>query len=381
MKEQESLTTAVRVGLESFLKPWYQSLDDPRRAQQYILEKLLEGYRKTRYGLERKADTISTIEEFKDSFPVLTYNDLKPYIEMVMGGDFQALLPEPPVEWGMTRGTTGESKYVPLTKTDLEQRVTCGPRAVMSYVYRTEKYDILGGQVLNLNFPSVAGSMQVEGKEITYGYTSGIYARHNAERAQLKLVPEQEEIDALGAGLTREDWEKRFDLAYTQAKGKNVTMFVGVTQTMLQFGRYLKRRWKAYPKDLWDIDLLICTSIAGIHTKYKPALKALYGDTTIIEMYGATEGMYAQQMDDRPYMAPNYDTYFFEVETRRGIKMLHQLERGEYGSLIISSCLFPRYKIGDLIRCVGEHYYYVIGREKRFAVLKHFLEKLWNLGF
>lgn len=372
--EQGSLALLAKPALEAFLKPCYESLEDPQRAQQSTLIRLLQGYQQTRYGAERKADKISTIEEFRESFPVVTFQQLKPYIETVMSGDFQALLAEPPIEWAMTRGTTGQSKYVPLTETDLGQRVACGPRALMSYVYRTENYDILGGQVLNLNFPSVAGSMTVAGKEISYGYSSGIYARHNAERAQLKLVPEQGEIDALGAGLTKEDWEQRFDLAYSKAKGKNVTMFVGVTQTMLQFGSYLKRKYRVYPKDLWDIDLLVCTSIAGIQTKYKPALRALYGDVAIAEMYGATEGMYAQQLDAKPYMMPNYDTYFFEVQTRGGIKMLYELSQGEYGSVIISSCLFPRYRIGDLIRCMGEGYFRVIGRERRFALLRHILD-------
>jgi hypothetical protein len=64
---------------------------------------------------------ISSIEQFRASFPVITYEDLKPLITMVMEGDFEALLPELPIEWAMTRGTTGESKFVPITRTDLTQ--------------------------------------------------------------------------------------------------------------------------------------------------------------------------------------------------------------------------------------------------------------------
>jgi len=372
--EQESLALFAKPALEAFLKPWYESLEDPPQAQQVTLMKLLQGYQQTRYGAERKADKISTIEEFRESFPAVTFQQLKPYIETVMSGDFQALIAEPPIEWAMTRGTTGQSKYVPLTATDLDQRVACGARALLNYVYRTDRYDILEGWDMNLNFPSVAGSMTVAGKEISYGYSSGIYARYNAERAQVKIVPSQEEIDALGAGLTAKDWERRFELAYTEAKDKDVTAVIGVTQTMLQFGSYLKRNYRVYPRELWDIDLLICTSIAGIQTKYKPALEGLYGDVAIAEMYGATEGMYAQQLDEKPYLVPNYDTYFFEVQTRGGIKMLHELGRGEYGSVIISSCLFPRYRIGDLIRCMGQGYFRVIGRERRFALLRHLLD-------
>ena len=119
---------------------------------------------------------------------------------------------------------------------------------------------------------------------------------------------------------------------------------------------------------------MICTSIAGIQNKYRPALRAVYGDTAVTEMYGATEGMYAQQLDEKPYVVPNYDYYFFEVQTGKGIRMLHELQPGEYGSIIISSCLFPRYRIGDVIRCMAKGYFRVIGRERRFALLRHVLD-------
>jgi hypothetical protein len=31
---------------------------------------------------------------------------------------------------------------------------------------------------------------------------------------------------------------------------------------------------------------------------------------------------------------PNYDVYFFEVETRSGVKMLHEMRPGEMGSMV-----------------------------------------------
>jgi len=72
--DSDSLALLARPALESFLKPWYQSLEDPQRAQQSTLSKLLQGYQQTRYGAERKADKISTIEEFRSSFPIVTYH-------------------------------------------------------------------------------------------------------------------------------------------------------------------------------------------------------------------------------------------------------------------------------------------------------------------
>ena len=364
--------------LKSLLNPWYESLEDPAQAQKLVLKEILNGYKQTRYG--SKSGKVSSIEDFRESFPIVTFESLKPHIEKVKHGNFNELLAEAPVEWAMTRGTTGESKIVPMTKTDLNQRVVCGPRGLLNFVYRTKRYDILKGYCLNLNFPSVVGQMRVGTNEVNYGYSSGIYAKHNAKKSRLNLVPEQEEIDALGGGITKKDWEKRFDLAYNEAKDKRVTMLIGVTQTTIEMRSTLIKKYGLYPKNRWNMDLLVCTSIAGINTKYKLALKGLYGDVSVVEIYGATEGMYGQQIDDRPFIVPNYDVYFFEVETKKGIKMLYEMKKGEIGSLVVSSCLFPRYKIGDLIKCVDTNYNYytVIGREKRFAMIKHLFERIFD---
>jgi len=105
--------------LDEFLKQWWQSLKNPQETQEAVLRRLLSGYKQTRYGEEHGADKISSIKQFRAFFLVSTYEDLKPLITMVMEGDFEALLPEPPIKWVMTRGTTGESKFVPITRTDL----------------------------------------------------------------------------------------------------------------------------------------------------------------------------------------------------------------------------------------------------------------------
>jgi len=362
--------------LQSLLEPWFQSITNPRRAQEQTLSKLIEAYRKTHYGQEFGADKVSTIKEFQNSFPVVTYADLKPHIDKVMHGDFSVLFTEPPIEWGLTRGTTGESKLIPMTPTDLRQKTACGARGLLNYVERNQRYDILAGWDMNIGFPSAVGSLRAGENDIAYGYTSGIYTKYNARNARLKLVPDQDEIDALGGGISKADWARRFELIYEKSRDKGVTMLIGVTPVMIEFGNYLKRHYQVYPKDIWNISLIAATSVAGIHTKYKPALKALYGDVAIVEIYGGTEGMYAQQFDDKPFVTPNYDIYLFEVQTRRGIKLLCDLMPGEYGRLIFSSVLFPRYKMGDIIRCMAPKYFRVIGRDRHFTVLKYFMSRL-----
>ena len=227
------------------------------------------------------------------------------------------------------------------------------------------------GVILNLNFPSNVHTMDVDGKQVTYGYSSGTYARLNPMFDRVSLLPRQEEIDALGSGVGRADWEKRFDLAYQMAQNQNVTAAMGVTPVILSFARYVKRKYGKKPADIWKTQAIFCTSVPKIHFKYGPILKRYFGDVPIVEMYTATEGVFGQQLDDLPYITPNYDSYLFEVATGKGVKMLHELKRGEWGSLIISSCMFPRYDIGDLIEAAGKNYFRVFGRKKALTLLEH----------
>jgi hypothetical protein len=281
-----------------------------------------------------------------------------------MSGDVGLLLNEDPVGWAITRGTTSDQpKFIPMTPTDLRMRLSAG-RAVMNYVASTGRFDAFQGVNLNLNFPSVVGTVRVGDRDVEYGYSSGIYAKYVTAMTALRSVPAQDEIDALGGGKTASDWDARFELAYQKCTEESVTIVGGVAPTAVGFGRYMHRTHRLYPKDLWQTQVVTLGSVPGINTTYEPALRALYGPIVIREIYGATEGMFGQQRDAKRAWVPNYDQFFFEVETRSGIKMLHEMRPRELGSLVVSTPILPRYKIGDRILCMDPPYYRCIGREK-----------------
>ncbi|NIQ82398.1 MAG: hypothetical protein GTN93_30845, partial [Anaerolineae bacterium] len=174
---------------------------------------------------------IDTIADYRRVFPIATYEEYKPLIQRVMGGNVNLLLNEEPVGWAITRGTTGdESKFIPMTPTDLRMRISAG-RAMMNYVVENDRYDLFDGVNLNLNFPSVVGTVQVGEKEIEYGYSSGIYVKYVSAFTPIESHPTQEEIDSLGGGKTIRDWENRFELAYQKCKDENVTLVGGVAPT------------------------------------------------------------------------------------------------------------------------------------------------------
>jgi hypothetical protein len=176
--------------LQAFVQPWHDALANPPSSQDRILSDLLAIYARTEYGRAHGAEKIGSMAEYRAAFPIKTYADYEPLLRRVMGGETHALLEAEPLGWAMTRGTTGASKYIPMTPRDLEQRHNAA-RAVIQYVLHSHRFDILLGANLNLSFPSIVGSLEVNGRQIEYGYATGIYVKHVAARTPIRTIPSQ----------------------------------------------------------------------------------------------------------------------------------------------------------------------------------------------
>lgn len=366
--------------LQQMLKPWHEAVHDPADAQRKVLAGLLSGYAKTGYGADHACPVDASIEHYRERFPIQSYSGFKPLLDRVLAGEENLLLHEPVLGWAITRGTTeNEPKFIPMTPGDLKLRASAA-RAVMQYIQESHQVDILQGINLNLNFPSTVGTVNVGGREIEYGYSSGIYTRHVARKTPIRSIPTQEQIDAIGGGTSREAWNARFQLALDACRDREVTLVGGVAPTALRFGRFVKETENCYPKHIWKPCLMTLGSIPGINTRHAPALRAMYGPVTIREIYGTTEGMFGQQMDEKRAWVPNYDLFFFEVRTRRGIVMLHDMQAGERGSLVVSTPILPRYEIGDHILCVKPPYFRCIGREHWWTEPYYLWQELRSLN-
>ena len=371
-----------RAMLGRMLQPWQAAIVDPARAQQEVLSRFLAIYAQTGYGSQHNAANVGGIADYRRAFPVSSYETYKPLMQRVMAGEVELLLNEQPIGWAITRGTTkGESKFIPMTPTDLRMRVSAG-RAMMAYVVASSRFDLFSGANLNLNWPSVLGTVRVGERDIAYGYSSGIYSKYVTTATPLRSLPTQDDIDALGGGKNEQAWDARFDLAYQKCKDQKVTLVGGVAPVAIRFGQFVHRKYGKYPKDLWQPLLMTLGSVPGINTRLQPALKAMYGPVVVREIYGTTEGIFGQQKDDKRAWVPNYDQFFFEVETGSGIKMMHEMKPGEMGSLVVSTPILARYKIGDKILAMQPPYFRCIGRDQWLTPLHYAWDEFttFNLG-
>ena len=111
------------------LQPWQASLENPPKAQEAVLQNQRAIYTQTTYGEKCGAAAVGSIADYRAKFPIATYDDYQPLIERVMAGENELLLKEPALGWAITRGTTkGETKFIPMTATDIEMRVSAGRR-------------------------------------------------------------------------------------------------------------------------------------------------------------------------------------------------------------------------------------------------------------
>ncbi|MGW8289126.1 MAG: GH3 family domain-containing protein, partial [Candidatus Bathyarchaeia archaeon] len=145
---------AINSILQPIIGPWYESLENPQKAQEQVLCELLAKYALTDYGKSHSAPAIKGVTEYQNKFPVIDYKGLMPYFAQVKEGNYNVILPEPPKCWVMTRGSTGHAKVLPATQLHLKQIFTCGARALINYALKRKNFSVFTGDILNLNFPS-----------------------------------------------------------------------------------------------------------------------------------------------------------------------------------------------------------------------------------
>ena len=125
----------------------------PVEAQERLLRQILEANADTEFGRQHGFGAIRGLGEFQERVPLSTYEDLEPYITAEMNGRPNQLTKEPPVLFTTTSGTTGNRKYIPMTregkraKSHLTWLWLCG-------LYRDHP-GVVGGRILSVVSPEV----------------------------------------------------------------------------------------------------------------------------------------------------------------------------------------------------------------------------------
>lgn len=125
----------------------------PQEAQEKLLRHILEKNKDTAFGKRYHFSRIKTWRSFQKQVPIANYEDLKPYIDAELRGLHGQLTAEKPILFAMTSGTTGDSKYIPVTPESREAKAEL-MKLWLSAFYQDHP-DIFSERVLSIVSPEV----------------------------------------------------------------------------------------------------------------------------------------------------------------------------------------------------------------------------------
>ncbi|HXG65451.1 MAG TPA: GH3 auxin-responsive promoter family protein, partial [Blastocatellia bacterium] len=105
----------LRTSLRYLLADFREQLRRPQETQQRLLGKLLSNLCETEYGRSLAVKASDAYDDFAARVPVVTYDDLSPWIERQKREEGRALTSEPVLFYEKTSGSSGPAKYIPYT--------------------------------------------------------------------------------------------------------------------------------------------------------------------------------------------------------------------------------------------------------------------------
>lgn len=90
--------------------------EHPDDVQIKLLTQLLKKNQASQFGIKHHFSTINSIDDYRLNVPVMEYSDIESYINKIKSGEQNVLTIDPVVMFNLTSGTTGEPKYIPVTR-------------------------------------------------------------------------------------------------------------------------------------------------------------------------------------------------------------------------------------------------------------------------
>lgn len=112
-----ALNIAPLAGFRRGAKQFASALANPEETQQRLLLDLLKRNRECVFGRHYGFASISKVREYQDRVPIVTYDDLAPWIERMKSGESGVLTSEPVLAFEKSSGSASAAKYVPYTQT------------------------------------------------------------------------------------------------------------------------------------------------------------------------------------------------------------------------------------------------------------------------
>ncbi|MDD5427644.1 MAG: GH3 auxin-responsive promoter family protein [Candidatus Omnitrophica bacterium] len=141
---------------------------DPIRAQERVLLKYLKRNADTEYGRKYDISSIRSIEEFRSRLPMVNYENIRPYVDRIAKGEKKVLTSDEVIFFGITSGTTGTPKLIPVTKYSQNKKTAL--MSLWAYYVSKKHPKVLDNKVLAIISPEVKSHTE---SGIPYGPEDG----------------------------------------------------------------------------------------------------------------------------------------------------------------------------------------------------------------
>ncbi|MEQ9441853.1 MAG: GH3 auxin-responsive promoter family protein [Cyclobacteriaceae bacterium] len=339
----------------------------PEKSQDQVLENLLNGVKSTLFGKDHHLSEVRTYEEFKQAVPVRDYEDLKPYINRIIGGRSDVLWPGKPAYFAKTSGTTSGAKYIPITKESIPNHINSARDALLSYVHDTGNAAFLDGKLIFLS-----GSPTLEEKGgVPLGRLSGIVNHHVPGYLRTNQMPSYE-TNCI------EDWETKLGRIVDETLGQNMSLISGIPPWVQMYFDWLIERTGKPIKDIFPNFSVLVHGGVNYSPYRQKMIESIGKPIDSIETYPASEGFIAYQnsqsvegllllLDSGIFFEFIPSDQFFDDNPPR--LSVHEVEIGKNYALVINSNAgLWGYSIGDTVKFVSKypHRIVVTGRIKHF---------------
>lgn len=350
-------------------------LADPIGAQQEQLRRLLASAGGAEYGKTYGLRDCRTYETFRSRVPIVTYEELWPFIERTMHGERDVLWPGRTRLFAKSSGTTGaRSKFIPVTSASLHHCHYMGGKDMITlYLHNNPGSQVLAGKNLAVGGSLERNPHQAYGSWI--GDVSALIMNNLPGWAQRMRSPKLETA-------ILPNWEEKLERIARESSQENVTSLSGVpTWMLLLLDKVLEINKATDLRQVWpNLECIIhgAVSFAPYREIFKKYVQGPQLRT--MEVYNASEGYFAQQ-DVQPgpegemALMPDYGIFYEFIpaeQFRRGSDLaipLEEVEAGQDYALVISTNGgLWRYLIGDTVRFTSTNPYRIVisGRTKHF---------------
>jgi hypothetical protein len=339
----------------------------PVETQQKVLQSLIKQATKTKFGKDHHFEKIKTFADFAQYVPVRDYEELRPYVDLVVQGKEDILWKGKPIYFAKTSGTTSGAKYIPLTKESIPFHIQAARNALLSYIHETGNADFVKGKMIFLQ-----GSPILEEKNgIKLGRLSGIVA-HYVPNYLLKNRMPSWETNCI------EDWETKVNAIVEETINEDMTVISGIPAwVQMYFEKLQEKSGKKVGELFKNFSLYV---YGGVNFEpYRAKFENLIGrKVDSVELFPASEGFFAYQDKQNEkgmllllnagmfYEFIKTDEFFTENPKRYTIGEV-ELDVN-YALIISTNAGLWGYNIGDTVQFTSlkPHRVIVSGRIKHF---------------